>query len=175
MTRACIGLGSNLQDPAAQLQAAVDALARLPDSTLTAGSALYRSAAVGPGIQPDYLNAVAVLETALTPEALLDALQAIEQARGRRRTLRWGPRTLDLDILLYGDRQIRLPRLQVPHPAMARRHFVLYPLADVCDPRQPLPCGRTLEQLLAECPRQELERSDAELDYHLQHGQEPGP
>jgi 2-amino-4-hydroxy-6-hydroxymethyldihydropteridine diphosphokinase len=174
MIRACIGLGSNLQDPAAQLQAAVDALARLPGSAITAGSPLYRSAAVGPGTQPDYLNAVITLETTLAPEALLDALQAIEQAQGRRRTLRWGPRTLDLDILLYGDRQICLPRLQVPHPAMAQRHFVLYPLADICDPNQPLPGGRTLAQLLADCPRRELERSDTELDYHLQHGQEPG-
>lgn len=175
MIRCCIGLGSNLQDPAAQLQAAVDALARLPHSVISAGSALYHSAAVGPGAQPDYLNAVVMLETALAPEPLLDALQAIEQAQGRQRQVRWGPRTLDLDILLYGEQQISLPRLQVPHPAMAQRHFVLYPLADICDPGLTLPGGETLAQLLAKCPRGELVRSDSELDYHLQQVKEPGP
>ena len=154
--RAYIGLGSNLGDPLAQLRSAVKALAQLPGSRLTAVSRFYRSSPMGPSDQPDYLNAVAMLDTRLGAEQLLDALQAIEQAQGRvRGPERWGPRTLDLDLLLYGAECIDSERLQVPHPGIAERGFVLYPLADIA-PELVLPDGRSLRELLAACPREGL-------------------
>ena len=157
MIRCFVALGSNLDDPAQQLQQALAALAALPQSTLGASSPLYRTRAVGPGDQPDYLNAVCELETTLDPLALLDQLQAIEQAQGRRRELLWGARTLDLDLLLYGDQRIDLPRLQVPHPRMFERDWVLYPLADL-DPALRFPDGTTLRSRLDSCPVQNLIR-----------------
>lgn len=146
-TRCYIGLGSNLQDPEAQIDQALDALALLPDSRLTAVSSLYRSAPLGPSDQPDYLNAVAMFDTRLAALALLDALQAIEQQQGRVRERHWGPRTIDLDLLLYGAEQIDLPRLQVPHPQMLLRSFVLVPLAELA-PGLHLPDGSSLQQVL---------------------------
>ncbi|BAN69323.1 2-amino-4-hydroxy-6-hydroxymethyldihydropteridine diphosphokinase [endosymbiont of unidentified scaly snail isolate Monju] len=131
MTRVHVGLGSNLEDPRRQIERAFEALAALPETVLAARSSLYRSAPMGPADQPDYLNAVAALDTQLAPLPLLDALQEIERAQRRVRGRRWGPRTLDLDLLLYGDRQIDLPRLQVPHPGMHQRCFVLLPLLEV--------------------------------------------
>lgn len=128
---AWIGLGSNLNDPARQVNTALAELDRLPQSRLLACSGLYRSAPMGPQDQPDYINAVAGLVTALQASALLDALQAIEQAHRRVRGEHWGPRTLDLDILLYGADRIDTPALKVPHPGMADRNFVLLPLAEV--------------------------------------------
>ncbi|MEQ9464815.1 MAG: 2-amino-4-hydroxy-6-hydroxymethyldihydropteridine diphosphokinase [Haliea sp.] len=169
MPVAYIALGSNLENPAQQLQAATDALAALAEVRIIAGSSVFRSAAVGPGEQPDYLNAVVALDTSLAAEDLLDRLQAIEQARGRERNIRWGPRTLDLDILLYGDQQICSPRLQVPHPAMAQRHFVLYPLAEVCPREWVLPGGDTLAALLSRCSTDGLADTGLALNYHLQH------
>lgn len=134
--RVYIGLGSNLADPAAQLQAAVTALTSLPGSTLIAVSSVYASLPLGPSDQPDYLNAVAALDTSLEPLQLLDHLQQIELQQGRqRKTERWGPRTLDLDILLYGDASIHSTHLQVPHPRMAERAFVLVPLAEIAPQR----------------------------------------
>lgn len=158
MTRhtAFIGLGSNLEDPSAQLERALQALDRLPESRLTATSALYQSRPVGPP-QPDYLNAVARLDTALPPLALLDQLQAIEDAQGRERKERWGPRTLDLDLLLYDQQTLTLDRLQLPHPELARRSFVLYPLADIA-PDLTLPGGDTLKSLLKTCSHEGLQR-----------------
>lgn len=163
MTPAYIALGSNLGDPPAQLKAAVAALARLPRSRLERTSWVYRSAAVGPGSQPDYLNAAALLLTALPPMPLLRALQAIEARQGRVRTERWGARTLDLDLLLYGDLTLDTPELQVPHPSMARRNFVLYPLLDIGGPDLRLPDGTDLGTLVLECPRGELEKTCLEL------------
>ena len=128
---AYIGLGSNLDDPAVQVTAAIEELADLPDTRLLTRSSLYRSAPMGPQDQPDYVNAVVQLRTALEPGVLLDELQAIEQAHGRVRSQHWGPRTLDLDILLYGDAVIDTPHLKVPHPGIAERNFVLYPLAEI--------------------------------------------
>lgn len=125
-----IGLGSNLNDPRAQVTAALQALRDLPDTGLIGHSDLYGSAPVGPQDQPDYINAVALLETGLDPLALLDALQGLEQAAGRERRRHWGERTLDLDLLLWGEATIRLPRLVVPHPEMTHRAFVLRPLLD---------------------------------------------
>ncbi|HEX7030704.1 MAG TPA: 2-amino-4-hydroxy-6-hydroxymethyldihydropteridine diphosphokinase [Gammaproteobacteria bacterium] len=129
--RAFVGLGSNLDDPQRQLELAFDALSGIDETRLVARSSLYRSRPVGPQDQPDFLNAVAELETRLAPEALLDRLQAIETAQGRVRERLWGPRTLDLDLLLYGGERISTPRLAVPHPGLPLRAFVLYPLAEL--------------------------------------------
>ncbi len=126
-----IGLGSNLADPRSQLENALQELDDLPETMLTAASSLYVSEPLGPADQPDYLNAVACISTALEPLALLDALQALESAHQRSRQRHWGPRTLDLDILLYGERIIDEERLQVPHPHMHKRIFVLQPLLEI--------------------------------------------
>lgn len=161
MERVYIGLGSNLAEPRQQLRGAIDALARIPDSQVTAISSLYLSDPLGPSDQPRYNNAVAALDTSLSPLALLDALQAIELAQGReRKAERWGPRTLDLDILLFGDRQISEPRLTVPHYHMHARAFVLYPLAEIAPAELKLADGRTLAELIAACPYVGLERID---------------
>ncbi len=129
---ACIGLGANLGDPAAALREAFEALARLPATRLLAASRLYRTPAWGRTDQPDYVNAAALLETALDPQALLAALLDIERRAGRVRDGdRWGPRTLDLDLLLYDDRVIDLPGLRVPHPHLHERAFALVPLAEI--------------------------------------------
>ncbi|HHO68126.1 MAG TPA: 2-amino-4-hydroxy-6-hydroxymethyldihydropteridine diphosphokinase [Gammaproteobacteria bacterium] len=153
---AWIGLGSNLEDPAGQLRRAFDELARLPHTGLDGRSPLYRSPPMGPPDQPDYVNAVARLRTTLAPLALLRALQDIEAAHGRVRAVHWGPRTLDLDLLLYGDRVIDAPGLQVPHPGLAARDFVLRPLADLA-PDLEIPGLGPLAALLAACPAGKLE------------------
>ena len=127
----CIGLGSNLEDPVRQVCSALAELAGLPRSQLLLQSSLYRSPPMGPAGQPDYVNAAALIETALEPLELLDALQAIEAAHGRLRGLRWGPRTLDLDLLVYADLRLRHPRLVLPHPGIGQRAFVLVPLAEI--------------------------------------------
>ena len=157
MERVYIGMGSNLADPADQLRSAVQALAQLPDSRLIGVSAFYQSDSLLPG-QPRYTNAVAAIDSSLAPLDLLDALQAIELDQGRERQERWGPRTLDLDILLFGDRLIDEPRLKVPHYHMHARPFVLYPLAEVAPASLKLSDGRTLAQLLDDCPFIGLER-----------------
>jgi len=129
---AFIGLGSNLSDPCRQLQSALRALDALAGTRLLRHSSLYRSAPWGEREQPDFVNAVAMLETTLTPRELLDALLGIERLAGRVRDgTRWGPRVLDLDILLYGDRVLNESGLHVPHPHLAERAFVLLPLAEV--------------------------------------------
>jgi 2-amino-4-hydroxy-6-hydroxymethyldihydropteridine diphosphokinase len=128
--RACVALGSNLDEPVGQVQRAFAELDAMPATRLVARSRLYRTVPVGPP-QPDYVNAVAVLDTALDPETLFDGLLAIEAAHGRVRAERWGPRTLDLDLLVYGGAVIDTPRLTVPHPQLAVRSFVLVPLAEV--------------------------------------------
>ncbi|MDR9753127.1 2-amino-4-hydroxy-6-hydroxymethyldihydropteridine diphosphokinase [Pseudomonas sp. SZMC_28357] len=157
MERVYIGLGSNLADPAEQLRNAVQALARLPHSELAGVSAFYQSDSLLPG-QPRYTNAVAALDSALAPLDLLDALQGIENGQGRERLERWGPRTLDLDILLFGDCLIDESRLKVPHYQMQERAFVLYPLAELAPADLRLADGRTLRDLLAACPFVGLER-----------------
>lgn len=156
MERVYIGMGSNLADPAEQLRGALKAMAQLPDSNLSGVSSFYISDSLLPG-QPRYTNAVAALDTALEPLALLDALQGIENGQGRERLERWGPRTLDLDILLFGEQLIDEPRLKVPHYHMHARAFVLYPLAELA-PGITFADGRTLNDLLAECPFEGLER-----------------
>lgn len=125
-----VALGANLEDPAEQLRRAFDALDALPQARLQACSSLYGSTPVGP-VQPDYVNAVAHLQTAASPLQLLDQLQAIEQDHRRVREQRWGPRTLDLDIALFGRRRLDGERLCVPHPRLHERVFVLQPLAEL--------------------------------------------
>lgn len=147
--RAWIGLGSNLEKPAAHLHAALNALADLPRSSPGPVSGLYRSAPVGVTDQPDFCNAVAAVDTALPPLDLMAALQAIEQDHGRERTRRWGPRTLDLDLLLYGDQCLDEPTLTVPHPRLHERGFVLVPLADVA-PDLVVPGAGRVDALAAE-------------------------
>ncbi|MBT2297977.1 2-amino-4-hydroxy-6-hydroxymethyldihydropteridine diphosphokinase [Pseudomonas fluorescens] len=157
MERIYIGMGSNLAEPAEQLRSAIQALAQLPDTQLAGVSAFYQSDSLLPG-QPRYTNAVAALDSRLAPLDLLDALQAIETGQGRERLERWGPRTLDLDILLFGDRLIDQPRLKVPHYHMQARAFVLYPLAELAPADLRLADGRLLKDLLAACPFVGLER-----------------
>jgi 2-amino-4-hydroxy-6-hydroxymethyldihydropteridine diphosphokinase len=131
-TRVYIGIGSNLGVPQQQLDSALAALSSLDSAHLIACSGLYRGPALGLAPQPDYVNAVAALACGLEPLVLLDRLQAIEDDHGRVRTgERWAPRTLDLDILLFGECRLDTPRLVVPHPEMARRAFVLVPLAEL--------------------------------------------
>nr|WP_282706407.1 2-amino-4-hydroxy-6-hydroxymethyldihydropteridine diphosphokinase [Pseudomonas syringae] len=158
--RVYIGLGSNLADPAEQLRSALKAISQLPGCHLSGVSSFYISDSLLPG-QPRFTNAVAAIDTALPPLTLLDALQAIELDQGRERHERWGPRTLDLDILLFGDRLIDKPRLKVPHYHMQARAFVLYPLAELA-PELTLADGRPLNRLLDECPFTGLERLPTE-------------
>ena len=133
MTLAAIGLGANLGDAAATLREAIAELARLPRTELLRASRLYRTPAWGVTEQPDFINAVALVETTLSPRDLLDALLAIERSFGRTRLdgERWGPRTLDLDLLLHADATIDEPGLRVPHPHLHERAFALLPLAEI--------------------------------------------
>lgn len=131
LNRVFVGLGGNIGEPVAQLESALSALARLPESTLVRTSSFYQSPPWGIDAQPPFVNAVAELATSLSPDQLLASLLAIEQAAGRERTLRWGPRVLDLDLLLFGDLVIDRPGLRIPHPHLHQRAFVLLPLAEI--------------------------------------------
>lgn len=132
MPRAYIGLGANLDDPPAQLREALALIAREPGLRLVAQSSFYRSAPVGPGPQPDYCNAACAVETTLEPDALLTRLHAIERALGRERPpVRWAPRRIDLDLLCYGAVRMSTARIVLPHPELARRNFVVVPLAEI--------------------------------------------
>lgn len=167
MSTAFIALGSNLKNPETQLRTAAETIAALPNCNLDAVSSVYGSAAVGPGEQPPYLNAVMKLSTSLAPLELLDALQSIENQQGRLRTERWAARTLDLDILLYDQQVVDHPRLQIPHPRMAQRNFVLYPLVDISGEQLKLPSGHVLGTLLENCPRGDLLRTQVSLTTDL--------
>lgn len=151
MVRAAIGLGGNVGDVATALRAALAALDGLPDTRLLRASRFYRTPAWGVEAQPDFINAAALVDTALAPRPLLDALLEIERAHGRERAAdgsRWGPRTLDLDLLLYGDAVIDAPGLVVPHPQLHARAFVLVPLAEVA-PDADVPGRGRVDALLA--------------------------
>ena len=156
-TDAFIGLGSNLQEPAAQLARAVAELAALPDTTLIAQSPFYASRPVGPQDQPDFVNGAVWLSTKLAPHTLLNQLQAIEQAHGRERLRHWGPRTLDLDLLVFGNQSLNDDRLTVPHRELPNRDFVLQPLLDL-KPDLTLPEGTAIATLRAQCPDNRLRR-----------------
>lgn len=155
--RVFIGLGSNLDDPVAQVEAALQALDGLPDSQLIQRSSLYKSPPMGPQDQPDYINAVAEIDTTLSAHALLEHLQALEQAHGRIRRRHWGERTLDLDILLYEQLQITDDTLTIPHPGIALRPFVLYPLAEIA-PMLCIPGRGNIADLCLRCPADQLEK-----------------
>ena len=149
MTLAYIAIGSNLASPLEQVNAAITALGDIPHSRIIAVSSFYRTPPLGPQDQPDYLNAAVALETDLEPEALLDHTQRIELQQGRvRKAERWGPRTLDLDIMLFGDRIINSERLTVPHYDMHNRGFMLWPLFEIA-PDLRFPQGESLQHLLA--------------------------
>lgn len=153
-----IGLGSNLGEPMQQLEAAFSALNRIRDSRVSKRSSFYRSKPMGPADQPDYINAVAELETTLTADELLLAMQAIEQLQGRDRNgQRWGARTLDLDMLLYGNEIINTEHLQVPHPGITERDFVLVPLAEIA-PDVVIRGQAGLQQLIEDCQDYGLQR-----------------
>ena len=153
---AFIGLGSNLSGPREQISRALQALDSLPHTRVLAQSSLYRSAPVGFLEQPDFINAVAKLETALNPRALLDALLELERECGRTREFRNAPRTLDLDVLLYDDLRYHEHGLTIPHPQMHLRAFVLRPLLEIA-PDCVIPGIGTVKEVLQGCHQQELE------------------
>lgn len=157
MTSAFVGLGANLDDPGAHLARAFDELARLPQTSLSARSSFWRSAPVGFADQPEFVNAVAELETGLAAEALLAALQGIELAHGRQRSFANAPRTLDLDLLLYGDEVHATSRLALPHPRMHERAFVLEPLLEIA-PEAVIPGHGSARACLAAVAGQARER-----------------
>ncbi|SFN16944.1 2-amino-4-hydroxy-6-hydroxymethyldihydropteridinediphosphokinase [Izhakiella capsodis] len=149
MTLVYLALGSNLAEPLRQVESALLALNAVPQTSLIRLSAFYRTPPYGPPYQPDFLNAVAELDTALTPLALLDHTQRIELEQGReRKAERWGPRTIDLDILLFGDLTLNTPRLILPHYDMHNRAFMLLPLVEL-SPGITLPNGKKAADLLA--------------------------
>ncbi len=154
---AFIGLGANLDDPRGQVRRAFDELARLPRSALVARSSLWRSAPVGYADQPEFVNAVACVESELTADELLDELQKVETAHGRARSFANAPRTLDLDLLAYGDEVRDTPRLTLPHPRMHERAFVLKPLLEI-DPHARIPGRGAAVDLLAAVAGQPCER-----------------
>jgi 2-amino-4-hydroxy-6-hydroxymethyldihydropteridine diphosphokinase len=154
---AFVGLGSNLDDPHAQVQRALQALGKLPRTRVMVHSSLYRSAPMGYLEQPDFINAVAQLETELSPRELLDALLGLERENGRTREFLNAPRTLDLDVLLYGSLQHHEHGLTVPHPQMHRRAFVLQPLLEIA-PDCVIPGIGPAAEALRQCADQQLER-----------------
>ncbi|GAA3582504.1 2-amino-4-hydroxy-6-hydroxymethyldihydropteridine diphosphokinase [Gibbsiella greigii] len=153
MIRVYVAIGSNQAQPLQQANAALEALAHIPQTRLIVCSSFYRTKPLGPQNQPDFLNAVVALDTRLPAEQLLDHTQHIELNQGRvRKDERWGPRTLDLDMLLYGDNQIATERLTVPHYGLKEREFMLYPLAEIA-PALVLPDGTPLTECLKRVPR----------------------
>jgi len=157
---AYIGLGSNLANPDEQIKSARTAITQIAGVQELAFSSLYHSLPMGPQDQPDYVNAVMCVATDLPPIDLLRCLQRIENDHGRvRKTERWGARTLDLDMLIFGDQIIELPDLIVPHPGLAERAFVLYPLFEIA-PQLVVPGKGNIADLLAQCPMNELKRLD---------------
>jgi 2-amino-4-hydroxy-6-hydroxymethyldihydropteridine diphosphokinase len=157
MIRAYVGLGANLGEPRRQLTEAIIAMSGLPETRLAGHSSFYRTAPVGFKDQPEFLNAVAALDTRLAPGALLEGLQGIERRHHRERSFPNAPRTLDLDLLLFGDEQIARPGLTVPHPRMHERAFVLAPLVEIA-PDAAIPGRGRASDLLAACGGQAIEK-----------------
>ncbi|MGZ8191301.1 MAG: 2-amino-4-hydroxy-6-hydroxymethyldihydropteridine diphosphokinase [Methylococcaceae bacterium] len=157
---AYIGLGSNLASPSEQIKSARNAIAATAGIKELAFSSLYHSLPMGPQDQPDYVNAVMCVETRLAPVDLLHCLQNIEKKQGRVRAgQRWGARTLDLDVLIYGESVFDFPELTVPHVGIAERSFVLYPLYEIA-PQLVIPGKGPIAGLIANCPLAGLERLD---------------
>jgi 2-amino-4-hydroxy-6-hydroxymethyldihydropteridine diphosphokinase len=162
LSTAYIGLGSNLNNPHLQIDSAVNTLRDTSNIDAVHCSYYYSSKAVGPGEQPDYVNAVVRCQTHLSPMALLAQLQLIENQHGRQRDIRWGARTLDLDLLLYDDICLEEATLQIPHPEISKRNFVLYPLFDL-NPELVFPDGNTLRKMISAVPMTDLHRIDPNL------------
>lgn len=152
---AFIALGSNLEQPVKQLIHAISALDELPDTHVLRASQMYANPPMGPQDQPDYVNAVVLISTRLTPSALLEALKGLEQTAGRLSTRVWGARVLDLDILTYGEMTLNTPTLTIPHPGIAERRFVLAPWHEIA-PDTRLPDGRSIAELLPVAPNHPL-------------------
>ncbi len=150
MARVFIGIGSNIQQPLLQVFKATEYLQKLPETSICLVSSCYQSSPMGPADQPDFINRVVCLETALLPLQLLALTQEIEQRQGRVKLVHWGPRVIDLDILLYGDQIISLPQLIIPHIGLKDRAFFLYPLMEIA-PDLILPDGEKLSDLKANC------------------------
>ena len=159
MTLAYVGLGSNLDNPRARVRLALQELAGLRRTRLVAGSSLYRSAPVGFTAQPDFVNAVAALQTELSAPQLLGELQLVEARHDRTRSFADAPRTLDLDLLLFGDETIKTKELTVPHPRMHERAFVLKPLVEI-SPQAQIPGRGPARTLLDACAGQDVQRID---------------
>jgi 2-amino-4-hydroxy-6-hydroxymethyldihydropteridine diphosphokinase len=159
VTVAYVGIGSNLEDPVRQVREALAELDRLPHTRVVKQSSLYRSVPVGHAAQPDFINAVAQVETGLPAERLLAELQAIEARHGRQRSLPNAPRTLDLDVLLYGELVLDSPGLKTPHPRMHQRAFVLQPLVEI-SPRATIPGRGLAKTCLEACAGQQIQRID---------------
>ncbi len=157
LNRAAIALGANLGDTVATLNSAIAVIAQHPAITLISRSSWYQTAAVGPP-QPDYINGCIVIETELEPQELMTLLLTIEDQFGRVRQERWGARTLDLDLLLYGDRTLSTPHLELPHPRMTIRAFVLVPLAEIAPAWIDPISGRSIEQLVQMVDCSEVQR-----------------
>jgi 2-amino-4-hydroxy-6-hydroxymethyldihydropteridine diphosphokinase len=157
--RCFIGLGSNLADPKYQVSSAIEQLKQVDKTRFIQSSSLYSSPPMGPQDQPDYVNAVLEIETELSAHGLLDKLQEIERIHGRVRKRHWGERTLDLDLLLFGDVVIDDERLKVPHPGIAERAFVLYPLAEIA-PEITIPKLGLVSTLKQQCPPAGLDKME---------------
>ena len=158
MIESYIGLGSNLEDPKNQVSRAIQSIGEIDRLALIRQSSLYQSAPMGPQDQDAYINAVVLIETSLSPLALLGRLAAIEDEFGRDRSVgHWGPRVIDLDILLYGQQEIHLRRLIVPHPGLTEREFVVYPLLEI-SPQLMLPGGRRLSAEVHKIPARTLQK-----------------
>ena len=160
MTRAFVGIGANLGQPLAQLRNAAAQLQNSPGIDRVECSSIFRSAPLGPPGQEDYLNAVLGVDTGLDALALLHLLQDLEARAGRRRGERWGPRTLDLDLLLFGDTHMSSLTLTLPHPRLGERNFVLQPLAELCGTDWRLPWGLSIGEQLRRCPENPLTTTD---------------
>jgi 2-amino-4-hydroxy-6-hydroxymethyldihydropteridine diphosphokinase len=158
--RAFIALGSNLQDPAAQVSSALREIAELPGTKLLRHSSFYRTAPVGYDNQPDFINAAAEVSTTLQPLALLRALLALEARHGRERPFANAPRVLDLDLLIYDDQVMQTPELTLPHPRLHERGFVLFPLAEIA-PDLDIPGKGRVSDLISACQDQGMEKMAA--------------
>ena len=157
MTVAYVGLGANIGAPRRQIEVAIEEIKKLPETRFISASSYYRSAPLGYADQPDFLNAVVEIDTGLAPEALLDQLQDIEKRHDRKRPFPNAPRTLDLDLLLFGNARIASARLTLPHPRMHQRAFVLLPLLEL-DAAISVPGKGPAKALLLACSSQQIER-----------------
>ncbi len=167
MNKAYIALGANLGDPLAQLSQAIQTLHQHSHCQLVTAAPIYQSKAIGPGEQPDYLNSVVCINTSLTAALLLAELHRIENLCGRQRNIRWEARTLDLDLLLYNQEISNLPELLLPHPRLAERNFVVFPLFDIAPDLQ-IPGGGQLKTIKETLANTGIERKNEFSQQHLQ-------